>query len=206
MDIKTFKEKIGAMEGGEELLQVFQDHDNSLRADIEKAKDKKGEVVSQKSEIETVLTGLLDKLQAKTPDESNGKISEFETKLSEALSNMDGLTEKFNQSEAEKATAKAEAEKALLNSGIIEAISNKKLNDKGGMIRDTMTFRAKKDDDSGDYLIDGKNFEDFLQGQIDAEIPQFKTKPTKEELPSVNDDAIKAAATREAMGLPPIKE
>jgi hypothetical protein len=201
MDIKLFKETLAGMEGGEALLEFFQSHDNTLRGDIEKAKQKKGEVVNEKSEIETVLNGMLEKLQAKTPDEATGKITEFETKLQKALEDFNGLNEKFTQSESEKIEAKKLAEKTQLDSDITGALSKMKISDESGIIKDAMLKRSKKDD-SGQYLINGEqSFTDFLQGQIDDEVPMFKEKTILERPPQ--EQVANDAGAREAMGLPP---
>lgn len=202
MDIKEFKEIIGAMENGEQLLEVFQNHDNNLRNDIEKAKAKKGEVVTQKSEIETVLTGLLEKLQAKTPDEANGKISEFETKLQKALEDVGGLTEKFNLSEAEKAKAEKERELALRDSDFVGALSEKGIKDPNGIILAAMKQLAVKDESNGGWKVGEVDPLDFLQGQIDSKEPMFNNK-TKTEIPPQPIDTSKVNEAREAMGLPP---
>lgn len=188
MDIKVFKEKLASFDGGDELLAFFQSHDNTLREDIEKAKTKKGEAVTQKSELETVLSGLLGKLQASTADEATTKISSFEQQLTDALGQIGTLTESFEQSQAEKEKEQKEKEKALLLSGVIEAIANKKVDDEDGVLRDAMLYRSQKTEDGSGYLIDGKvGYAEFLQGQIDSKKANFQ-KTTHVEKPNFGGD------------------
>jgi len=185
--VAEIKDILGKHDDAEALLSSFQKYDNGMRADIEKAKTKKGVAVTEKSEIETVLTGLLDNLQAKTPDEATSKMKDFETKLEKALEGMGDLTTKFNQSESDKKVAEKEKELALRDSGFVGALSDKGIKDPSGILLAAMKQLAEKDSDSGHWNVGKQTASEFLQGQIDSKEPMFKQKDKIEAPPKSGD-------------------
>lgn len=193
MDVTEFLKALNGIENGEELVKFFNSHTNALSEEAKKHRlGKAGEKI-RAEELEAGLSELFKTLQANNKDEALNKISESDKQLKELMDKVNNLSTAYEKEQMEK-------ESALLSSAIMEAITKKKLDDKGGIIKDALTFRATKND-SGQYVIGDESLEEYLQGQIDSETPMFKPKETTEEPPhgKKDDDSFE----REIMGLSP---
>lgn len=173
-----FLEKIGGIDEGAELVKFFNAHSKTLSDEAGDNRKKKNLAKAEATEFEDAMKELLSKINAKDKDDAIGKISATDAELKEIREQVKTITDSLTKTEKEK-------ESALLLSEITEAISNKKVSDKNGILKDAMISRAIKGD-SG-YLIGEQTPSEFLQSQIDSEEPMFKAKDKIETPPKGGD-------------------
>lgn len=194
MDVKEFLEALGNLENGTELVEFFNSHSKKLSDEAGDNRKAKSEAKQKAEGLEKTLTELLSAVQASDKDDALSKITGFETKLSELADQLSAISKENEENKAAK-------EKSALNTSILEALTEKNIEDKNGFIRDAMTLRATKGENG--YTIGEQSFSDFLQSQIDSKDPTFRVKNETPEIPPEQNNTKNDNAIREIMGLPP---
>lgn len=229
MSMDKIKEILGSQEGGEELLKTLGDTLGKLSKGEENQRKSKAEIlkvlgvenaqdaISKISEVfnerdnaktsETALNELQKALKANNTTDILEKVRAFEEQLTKTNEQLGSITNEREAEKAERLKAQKEATEAKLLSEITGNELYKNLKDKKGLVKTAIFHSAKKDDDSGNYLIEGDEgkkltINEYLQDIIDSQEPMF-TQTTKTERPPQGPNTSKVNEAREAMGLPP---